>query len=153
MANATVSVPRPAETAPTFTSATLLPTMTASPSEAYVPIAPIDVPRIDNSCPRGVIKSMQGERFKCMETTNQGGDDWANISAYTIQDCINACSSMNVYAGNTTCFGVALSWAMRDTQRNYLLGNCFLKKGISESMLGHEENTTMAVLCTPGWCA
>lgn len=62
--------------------------------------------------------------------------DLTGMVAYTLQQCVDACSTYNQVAGNTTCRAVVLISFLRSSYFGNKGANCWLKKtgdGATES--------------------
>jgi hypothetical protein len=53
------------------------------------------------------------------------GFDLVGIAAYIVDDCIEACSSMNAFNGTNVCNGITFNAAMYDNWGQH--ANCWLK--------------------------
>lgn len=95
---------------------------------------PEQVVLANNSCPpdNGDVKTSNAESYRCMSGKNVAGHDLAVIVAYTLQQCVDACSEMNRLANSkNACKGVVMA---EDLSRRYLKGergNCWLKSDVS----------------------
>ena len=82
-----------------------------------------------------------------------------HFAAYTLQDCVDACSSWNLEIekypgtepGNVTCDGVSLSSVM-SVEAEQKKGTCWLKGAVSEECLQPDSRITVAMLCRNGRC-
>jgi hypothetical protein len=106
-------------------------TSSASPS-TYAPIPPGDVQLVSSTCPTSgtvtlvVRGSTHANSYNCSEQTNYPENDITMLTAYTMQQCIEACIIHNVFQNNRTCVGVAHSPLMSYRYQTGG-GNCFLK--------------------------
>ncbi|KAL1593809.1 hypothetical protein SLS60_010541 [Paraconiothyrium brasiliense] len=128
------------------------PTSTSSTEPPYVPKSPSEILRIDNSCPSSIISSSDvgsptTDRYNCQEDTDFGNNDIMWFTAYTLQACIDACSSYNVgNKTNTPCKGVALA---EDLSHQYNVNggaNCWLKLGVEKDGFSKSPTVTLAWL-------
>jgi len=100
---------------------------------------------IDISCPSQP-QAWNEASYNCTSGVNIPGADITGIIAYTLQQCMDACSTMNVVAGTTRCVGVALNG---DMSARYGVGagaNCWLKERVNAQMT--EESVVVATLQT-----
>lgn len=117
-----VSIPTGTLTAPS-------PSPTASRS-IYTPPPAASVALIDISCPPATapsLKSYNDERYACTQGKGINGNDITGISAYSLQQCIDACSTFNTRGGSTKCAAVVLN---ADLAKSYDINNganCWLK--------------------------
>jgi hypothetical protein len=70
--------------------------------------------------------------------------DITGITAYSLQQCVDACSTMNEVEGTTKCRAVALSQALSDEYGHNRGANCWLKN-VTEPRAGRAK-LTVAVL-------
>lgn len=144
----------PTETTPSPTTAretiTVTPSAcTPSPSstDIYTPSLPIDVRRIDNSCPQTLFSQFGSDKieYTCKDHKDYGGFDIMWFTAYTWQACIDGCTSFNRRnATEVKCRGVALG---EDLQHQAVVNNganCWLKTEVDEGGLGDAEFVSVA---------
>jgi hypothetical protein len=107
---------------------------------------PEQVVLANNSCPpdNSDVKTSNAESYRCMSGKNVGGNDLAAIVAYTLQQCVDACSEMNNLASaRNACKGVVMA---EDLSNRYLKGNranCWLKSKVSGEV--NSQECVMAV--------
>src|SRR4051812_23963783 len=86
----------------------------ASSTGYYVPLSPTAIARVDNSCPasNGKLMSFKGETFTCYGNRDVGGNNLAGFISYTLQTCIDACSTYNIILqqGGQKCLGVVMGY-------------------------------------------
>ncbi|KAH9869905.1 hypothetical protein J1614_006826 [Plenodomus biglobosus] len=115
-------------------SNTLLPpSTTATPFPSNTPYTPLPatlVPTIDNSCASPTLTAFNGASYACSPDSNFFGADITGIIAYTLQQCVDACSTMNEVAGQRRCVAVALNHDLAAAYRNLKGANCWLKSGV-----------------------
>ena len=109
----------------------ILPTSSTQASEsAYTPKPPADVFRVNSSCPSSghfTVNVMgQNSDFACSAQTDFPGNDIAGLVAYTLQQCLESCSLMNIVQGKKVCLAVAHSEKLSQGYSQYR-ANCFLK--------------------------
>ena len=105
-------------------------------------------PIIDNSCPP-TLRSYNSKLYDCVAERNAAevGDIVAFL-AYTMQQCVEACSNMNVIAGSVKCRAVAMTNEVAYEFDNSIAANCWLKSASQPSQ--QMDNATLAVLITDG---
>ncbi|USP80176.1 uncharacterized protein yc1106_07450 [Curvularia clavata] len=103
---------------------------------------------IDNSCP-STLRSYNSKLYDCVakRNANEVGDIIA-ILAYTLQQCVDACSNMNIIAGSVKCRAVAMTNGLDYEYQNNIAANCWLKSASQPSQ--QWDNATLAVLITDG---
>jgi hypothetical protein len=69
---------------------------------------------------------MRTNSYNCSQQTNYPENDISMLTAYTMEQCIEACIILNVFQNNRTCVGVAHSPLMSYRYETGG-GNCFLK--------------------------
>ncbi|KAF2448904.1 hypothetical protein P171DRAFT_428895 [Karstenula rhodostoma CBS 690.94] len=118
----------------------------------YVPREPWRVNSINGSCPSPIIQNTHvdersDDRYNCRESTDMGGYDIMWFTAYTLQACVDACSTYNDANMTTTpCKGVALALDMRQQYYENGGANCWLKSAADEDKLYDKKTTTFAWL-------
>jgi hypothetical protein len=105
-------------------------------------------PTYDNSCPQ-TLRSYNSKLYDCIaqRNANEVGDIIA-FEAYTIQQCVDACSNMNIIAGSVKCRAVAMTNGLNYEWHNNVAANCWLKSASQPSQ--EQDNTTLAVLISDG---
>ena len=88
-------------------------------------------------------------RFIRQCATDLYGNDIAVTIAYSFQDCIDACTTLNAAQGNDTCIAVSFSALMAKSVKSKG-GNCFLKSSQTEVVAN--EDSTAAKLCKDITC-
>ncbi|KAH7080893.1 hypothetical protein FB567DRAFT_115092 [Paraphoma chrysanthemicola] len=131
-----------------FPSATSIPlasaSATPSSSSLYIPPPASSVLAIDISCP-SILEAYNGKGYRCFKDTDINSiGDITGITAYSLQQCVDACSTMNEVAGTTRCRAVALSQALSDEYGHNRGANCWLKN-VTEPRAGRPK-LTVAVL-------
>jgi hypothetical protein len=90
---------------------------------------------VDSSCPTSAITtiSVRGilNSYNCTEQTDYPQNDITALTAYTLQQCVEACVLYNISQNNKICLGVAHSPHMKDLY-NSVTGNCYLKKAFGD---------------------
>ncbi|KAH7066642.1 hypothetical protein BKA63DRAFT_522871 [Paraphoma chrysanthemicola] len=129
-------------------SATSIPlaSSSATPSSAslYIPPPASSILAIDISCP-SVLESYNGKGYRCFKDTDINSiGDITGITAYSLQQCVDACSTMNEVEGTASCRAVALSQALSDEYGHNRGANCWLKN-VTEPRAGRAK-LTVAVL-------
>jgi hypothetical protein len=132
----------PTQSIPTPTAPSSLPTTSASTTSVYTPLPPSAVPLINNSCPSTILFSSKNDKYDCTEQIDLNGGDIISIIAYTLQDCIDACSQYSAIQGNNACQGVILNKKMSYQPR----GNCWLKGKLDGTVMMENRNMTAARL-------
>jgi hypothetical protein len=77
----------------------------------YAPLPAASVSEIDVSCPpnlRALNDNNNNYQYDCSTDTNILGGDITGMYAYSLQQCIDACSTMNLVRGALICKAVAL---------------------------------------------
>jgi len=100
---------------------------TSASASAYIPPAATSIPLIDTSCP-SLLRSWDNKQYTCTEYRNIQGGDITGISAYSIQQCIDACSTYNSVAGSTKCRAVAIGADLGHAYEINKGANCWLKE-------------------------
>ena len=123
----------------------------ASSTASSIPSAsltPSSATTFDNSCPP-TLRSYNSKLYDCIAQRNakEVGDIIAFV-AYTIQQCVDACSNMNVIAGSVKCRAVAMTDGINHEWDNNVAANCWLKSASQPSQ--QQDNTTLAVLLADG---
>ena len=96
-------------------SAPATPTISATPTNAVtltnsapasgsapavcIPSTAVSVVRIDTSCPPSLV-AWDSKRYTCTDNGNIEDDDITGISAYSLQQCIDACSTGHAVHGS-----------------------------------------------------
>jgi hypothetical protein len=103
---------------------------TAAATQTYLPPAAKDVVWIDTSCPSSPLRSWDNGRYACTEDRNIQGGDITGISAYSIQQCIDACSTWNAGEGSSgkKCKAVAIGADLEHAYEINKGANCWLKE-------------------------
>ncbi|KAF2845681.1 hypothetical protein T440DRAFT_472462 [Plenodomus tracheiphilus IPT5] len=151
--NSPTNTPPPATSA--TSSATLQPPSTTTPSSTtaatsnipYAPLPPTLVPTIDNSCPSSTLSAFNGATYTCTTDSNFFGGDITGIVAYTLQQCIDACTTMNEVSGDKKCVAIALNHDLAAAYRNLKGANCWLKSGVGG---GRQEDKGVTVAALVG---
>ncbi|KAK4894800.1 hypothetical protein LTR49_028344 [Elasticomyces elasticus] len=109
----------------------------------YVPAAPstvatvhLDFPNIDGKS----YTTLRQQTFALSCSNALAGGDYTCIVAYDYTDCIEACSAMNAFIGNSTyCTAIEYAAAMANATSLNQGGNCWLKglPGITSSASGN----------------
>lgn len=112
---------------------------------AYTPLPPSSVPRIDTSCPYNLrLKSWTNDTYTCAQLTDVNAvGDITGLIAYTVQACVDACSSLNRVQSAKVCVAVAVNDMLAGDYAKQG-ANCFLKN-ITEPKTGN-TGVTLAVL-------
>ncbi|MCJ1368647.1 hypothetical protein MMC16_007792, partial [Acarospora aff. strigata] len=118
-------------------AATAAATATGTLLKNYTVADPKQVAEVALDCPHRngeKYPTVRGQVYTITCWQGYGDYDLASITAYTLDACIEACSSMNYFQyprnGNSTlCTAVAFGTNMSDNLRQY--ANCFLKNGTS----------------------
>jgi hypothetical protein len=98
---------------------------TGSTAETYVPLAPSAVNLVNITCPHS-LRSYNSEPYDCKEGVYIApGLDAFLMVAYTLQQCVDACSAVNV-DGHRRCRAVVMASAMSAEYAEYG-ANCWLK--------------------------
>ncbi|KAK3116137.1 hypothetical protein LTR53_003810 [Teratosphaeriaceae sp. CCFEE 6253] len=117
------------------TSGGLLLDFTA-PAPSMIATVALDCPNVDKQ----TYVTRRSDAFTLSCTSGLQGGDFADIAAYSYQDCVEACASHNYWTGNATaCVGVEFSSHMSgaDTM-DY--GNCWLKDARMFSIAGTNDS-------------
>lgn len=131
------------------TNTTTIPTTTASNSSAsnssasstttgglfvnYTVVPPAQIDTVPVACPGldgSSYTSTTGEVFTLSCTNGYGGDDRMSLLAYTYQDCLNACSNVNLWSHTTEYYRVQFSKYVSFSMGSgcqVCHGNCWLK--------------------------
>ena len=72
------------------------------------------------------------------------GSDITGMTAYSLQQCIDACSTMNDLAGERRCIAVALNGDLAEWYKANKGANCWLKNASRSFM--EETRVTVAML-------
>lgn len=129
-------------TPPTGTS--MAPSTTSS-GAFYTPLLPATVLNVDVSCPSPARSFYNQSYTRATLTDIRRAGDIIGIVAYTVQQCIDACSSMNNMMQKNVCLGVAVNPGMQENYGRYG-GNCFLKNVTGPT--GSVPETTLLLLST-----
>jgi hypothetical protein len=79
------------------------------------------------TCPIGVINTINSDRYVCTEKSqSDGGADLIGFSAFSLQQCVDACSQANKWL-TTKCKGVRLEANPSTRDVGYQGVNCWLK--------------------------
>jgi hypothetical protein len=105
------------------------PNLSATSTATSTPIVPRpeSVAELDISCPES-LTDYNDKPYDCVTGTNilmKG--DITGFVAYTVQQCIDACSTFNQVAGNTTCKAVVIGKALSTDYKTNKGANCWLK--------------------------
>lgn len=103
-------------------------TVSSNANAAYTPRPPASVTKIDTSCPSDLIlRSWTGDTYTCSPTTDiNGKGDITGLVAYTVQACVDACSTLNRVQSAKTCVAVAVNQMLAGDYTKQG-ANCFLK--------------------------
>lgn len=92
---------------------------------------PLDCSNIDDQ-PK-YAQSWKTHAFVISCTAGLYGGDIGSIVAYTIEDCIDACGSLNAWHSNdTACVGVQFIIGIASSVSGGSYGNCFMKNSSTE---------------------
>jgi hypothetical protein len=117
-----------AQATPTSSVASTASARASSPaSSTYIPPAATAVALIDITCPSS-LRAWDGKRYDCTELRNIQGGDITGISAYSLQQCIHACSTFSSRPGNKNCKAVAIGPALEHAYNINSGANCWLKE-------------------------
>jgi hypothetical protein len=121
-------------------------TTSSTPSTSLAPSS--GATTFNNSCP-STLRSYNSKLYDCIaqRNANEVGDIIAFV-AYTIQQCVDACSNMNTIAGSVKCRAVAMTDGINYEWDNNIAANCWLKSASQPSQ--QQDNTTLAVLLADG---
>ncbi|KAI1612007.1 hypothetical protein EDD36DRAFT_465854 [Exophiala viscosa] len=101
----------------------------------YTPLLPSQVNTTALDCnDQSTLTSESGDQFQLNCNMNYGGNDIVDFIAYTLDACIEACSSMNTVANATTCHGVMFN-ANMETVYAEDSGNCWLKSLMADPVV------------------
>jgi hypothetical protein len=127
-----------------LTSGTSTPSATNPPSTSlYAPLPAASVDKIDISCPRSLL-SYNEKYYNCFPQLNIEAGNVMAISAYSLQQCIDACSTMNEVVGPNSCIAISLIEGLASDYRNNHGANCWLKNATSPTVSWSDG--TVAVL-------
>jgi hypothetical protein len=144
--------PEPSNTTPTQIPHT---PPTPSTSDIYAPLTFAQIMQINPTCPFPVLTSGPDNssvndkyRYTCGPILNVGrqNDDILFLTAYTLQQCISACSEWSdMQIRNVTCQAAVISSRLgcRRSQGNG--ANCWLKSSVATST-GNIDDMTLAKL-------
>jgi hypothetical protein len=143
----------PSATTPTTQTSSLSTSSTRASlaaGAAYTPLAPDAVSLIDNSCPgTPTFPSFNGDSYNCTHDKGRAGYTYSDVSAttaYTLRQCIDACSMLNVVSGKKTCKAIVLDGNMATSYAKPKGANCWLKEVSTTPYFG--TGLTLAVLQT-----
>ncbi|KAF2829316.1 hypothetical protein CC86DRAFT_453950 [Ophiobolus disseminans] len=119
---------------------------TASNGPMYTPLAPDIVGLIDNACPTSNTLRSDTDTYTCYGEQDLPGYDASGLVAYTLQQCIDACSTMNYVAKKTTCRAVLLNNRLSSTYSSNHRANCWLKTVAGSAYLSTQPIGTVAML-------
>ncbi|KAJ4293589.1 hypothetical protein N0V90_008872 [Kalmusia sp. IMI 367209] len=137
---ATVTVTNPSSSTPSPTSGVAL----------YAPTAPQDVLRINVSCPSSTISSFRDDKYSCKGTTDFHNNDITGIQAYTLQACIDACSTYNLYNPTKKCKAVVIGEDLATEYAKNSAANCWLKNTFDEGGTKDAQVATTAWIVAEG---
>lgn len=146
----TTSMPHEASSVPPASMG--LPSSTAVSSTAiatesiYVPPAASLVPYVNVTCPKDLVQSFNGKIYDCLDDSDVRDKtaDITGISAYSLQQCIDACSTMNIVVKSSKCVAVSVNkWLGEEMQINSG-ANCWLKTSKANSF--RRTGSTLAML-------
>jgi hypothetical protein len=84
--------------------------------------------------------------YNCLDNTNIGGVlDIASFTAYTLEQCVDACSQYNLKAKNDTCQAVVINEDVGFLHSTGNGANCWLKYN-TKSFTGKGFTTAKAVV-------
>lgn len=120
---------------------------TASNGPFYTPLAPDVVGLVDNSCSTSSKLKSDADEYSWCNEQDLPGYDVSGVVAYTLQQCVDACSTMNFIAGKKTCKAILLNDHLSATYTgpNHR-ANCWLKTVRGTSYIIKEPVGTVAVL-------
>ncbi|KAK3113750.1 hypothetical protein LTR53_008653 [Teratosphaeriaceae sp. CCFEE 6253] len=108
----------------------------AAPAPSMISTVALDCPTVDKQ----TYVTRRSDTYTLSCSSGLQGGDFADIAAYSYQDCVEACASHNYWTGNATaCVGVEFSSQMSgaDTM-DY--GNCWLKDARMFSIAGTNDS-------------
>jgi hypothetical protein len=137
------SAPAQSAAAPTSASVSVAPTPTSlgsspivsqgsRPSSTLIVPNPAEVAKIDVACPQ-TLQDYNRKPYECdhdrtIPPQAGGAGDITGMVAYKLQQCVDACSTYNKVANNTTCRAVVLISYLRASYLGNQGANCWLKK-------------------------
>lgn len=132
-------------------------TPSSTPTDGvYLPLPFAQVNTINVTCPSATYMAGQDVpelnnkyQFKCQNNKNLGGMvDLMSFTAYSFQQCVDACSQWNAMGRKPTCMGavVGANFKYRRTSGNG--ANCWLKNATAN--LEDSSDTTLASYILPG---
>ncbi|KAI0901659.1 hypothetical protein F4806DRAFT_8449 [Annulohypoxylon nitens] len=143
-----VNRPTPTSTPTSLISTSATLTDYAAPSPSDVETLHIDCPRLDGKITEDSIQ--QRYKISCGERIVGGGSDVITYSAsiaYSLQDCIEACSQLNIWTGGLYCTAVTWSQAMSFAWETEGGMNCWLFNSTSlDSSIEVHVNHTIAIM-------
>ena len=122
---------------------------TAESSGSYKPLAPKKVMSLDISCPSPTMSTWKSQSFSYREGKDLAGFDIIGIMSYTIQECIDACSTYNHIRNANLCRAAVLLSDMHAAYFGDAGANCFLKDSFNETNASQLQRCILAVLLDP----
>jgi hypothetical protein len=134
---------QPSTSAQSLASQSFSTPSSSSASSPYIPPRPTDVSFIDVSCPDPPVTGWDNKHYNCTKLSGIQGSDLTGISAYSIQQCIDACSTYNSIAGEDKCKAVVLNRNLKNMYTENKGGNCWLKSDVKpvEALLETYDTT------------
>lgn len=121
-------------------------TTTAGLATDYAPLLPTQVSTLQYECDDGALRnSTTGQQFQLNCNKNFPGSDLLNFVAYTLDDCIEACSNYNNINQTTICRGIVFNANMDLITEEYN-GNCYLKSSMANAIVDTSPPSVGAVL-------
>ncbi|EXJ90458.1 hypothetical protein A1O1_03560 [Capronia coronata CBS 617.96] len=138
--------------ATTTVTATVTNTVSSAPTTQtglvnnYSPLLPDQVNTTALDCAeQATITSRSDEQYQLNCNINYPDNDLLNFIAYSLDDCIDACSSINTVSGDTQCHGVVFNANLeKSDQQGH--GNCWLKSIMANPTTDPQPPSVGAVL-------
>ncbi|CAE7174651.1 hypothetical protein P3342_007815 [Pyrenophora teres f. teres] len=138
-------------------AASASPTGSGQDNDAYMARPFGAVQSINTTCPSTLLISSQLEgktsdisgryTYSCLDSTNILDLNLMSFTAYTLEQCVDACSQYNVIENgmNTTCKAAVVNSDFRKNYESGIGANCWLKGGAGNASTG-KTGYTAAVL-------
>jgi hypothetical protein len=82
-------------------------------------------------------------RYICTNNQNMGRqeDDITAFTAYTLQQCVDACSQWNEVQSSLPCVGIVINSRLGSQRSQGNGANCWLKSSVTLDNVNKEDNT------------
>ncbi|KAF1999176.1 hypothetical protein P154DRAFT_577325 [Amniculicola lignicola CBS 123094] len=171
LSTSATSIPTPSSSATSIATSIVVSATTTTTGgfiATFTPPSPMDVGRIPIACPPALSPSgaknvsiltalptlpMTSASFMCLPSTDLVAGDITGIQAFSLQQCIDACATMNKMQGMRRCLAVTIGEDVAELYRGHWGANCWLKGVGTNSFSGPDKaGFVSARFCVEGGC-